>query len=61
MTGKLSCVSSLNVEALAWEKEEDTAQVGTVTEREVFPDKACHLDLWPLGCSRLKLFLLPKS
>lgn len=43
MMGKLNCVSSLNVKALAWEKEEDMTQVGQVTEREVFPNKDATL------------------
>lgn len=46
MMGKLNCVSSLNVKALAWEKEEDMTQVGQVTDREVFPNK----DATPASC-----------
>lgn len=46
MMGKLNCVSSLNVKALAREKEEDMTQVGQVTDREVFPNK----DATPASC-----------
>lgn len=51
MMGKLNCVSSLNAEALAWEKEEDATHVGQVTEREVFPKKARHSCLQPASQS----------
>lgn len=49
--GRLNFVSALNAEALAWAKEEDTTQIGQVTERDVFPNKACHLCLRPSGHS----------
>lgn len=37
--GRLSHVSSLNTEALAWEKEEDVTQVGKAAETEGSPPK----------------------
>lgn len=49
--GRPNCVLPLNAEALAWEKEEDTTQVGKITEREVISNRARCLCLWSSGHS----------